>query len=250
MVKKAIPIIILLSAFILNCAGCTTIYNAATGRKETLLINTPAEVSLGADMDKEVRKTMRIVENPTMVCRLNRIGNKLTYYCDRQDLIYYFNLVKDDELNAFAIPGGYIYVNTGLFNSATDDELAGVIAHEIGHIAARHSVKQIQASLGYQILMNLVLGIYSKQSMGQAMDIVYNLVNLGYSRKDETLADTLAVKYTRKAGFNPEGIVTFFEKLKKEEARKGSGQPFVFLRSHPPIDERISHVKQLINSGQ
>lgn len=231
---------------ILSLTGCVTFYNAATGRREALLIDTPSEVSLGRDMDKEIHKKMAIVRDAAMQARLDRIGQRVANYSDRQDLNYYFQLVQDKELNAFAVPGGYIYINTGLFNTASDNELAGVLAHEIGHIAARHSVKQIQAQMGYQLLMNLVLGIYSKDSMGQAMNTVFNLANLGYSRADESLADKLAVKYTRRAGFDPYGIVSFFNKLEDEQKRKGSSRPIPFLSSHPLTSERIAHVKQEI----
>ena len=161
-------------------------------------------------------------------------------------LDYHFKIVKDKELNAFAIPGGFIYVNKGLMDIATNDELAGVLAHEIGHIAARHSVKRLQAVLGYQIIMGIALGISGQQTIGQATDVVFNLVNLGYSRKDELLADRLAVKYSRKSGFNPRGILTFFEKLKKEAEKEGPNFNLVFLSSHPPLEQRIKNIEDEI----
>jgi predicted Zn-dependent protease len=223
-----------------------TIYNPATGRKETLLIDTAHEVALGRDMDKQIQNKLKILNDPQMQNRLNYIGSKLAASSDRQDLVYHFKIVKDKELNAFAVPGGFIYVNSGLMDIANDDELAGVLSHEIGHIAARHSVKKLQTALGYQLIMGIALGLTGEQSVGSAMDIVFNVVNLGYSRKDELLADKLAVRYTKRAGFNPYGVVTFFEKLRKEAQAKGANYNLVFLSSHPPIEERIKKVDEEI----
>lgn len=241
---------LILSALLLFLlSGCVTIYNPATQRKETLLIDTQNEVILGQNMDQQLRRELKILDNPDMQRRLDEIGKKVASVSDRRDLDYCFKIVKDKELNAFAIPGGFIYVNSGLLESANNDELAGVLAHEIGHVAARHSVKKLQVVLGYQILMSLVLGNSNQQTTAKAIDIVFNLTSLGYSRKDEFLADKLAVKYTRKAGFNPEGIVTFFRKLKKEAEKRGPNLNLVFLSSHPAIDERINKAEGEIASA-
>jgi len=231
-------------------SGCTTIYNSATQRKESYLIGTQQEVSMGSDMDKQIQGKLKMLDNPLMQARLNRIGERLSAASDRQDVTYHFKIVEDKDLNAFAIPGGYVYVNSGLMNISNDSELAGVLAHEIGHVAARHSIKKLQAVLGYQIIMGLALGISGKDSMGQALDVVFNLSTLGYGRKDESLADKLAVKYTRIAGFDPHGLITFFEKLKKEAKEKGNARIPVFLSSHPQLDERIRLIKNEIEANQ
>jgi predicted Zn-dependent protease len=232
------PLFLFFCAFLIS--GCVTIYNPATERNETLFIDTASEVSLGQDMDQQLAKQLKILNDPQMQYRLDSIGAKLAAYSDRQDLIYHFKIVKDKQLNAFAIPGGFVYVNSGLMQTANDAELAGVLGHEIGHIAARHSAKKLQTVMGYQLIMNIVTG---QGTTGQAIDIVFNLVNLGYSRQDEFLADKLAVRYVRRAGLSPLGIVTFFEKLKAEAEKKGSGAKLVFLSSHPPIEERITRVE-------
>jgi predicted Zn-dependent protease len=155
-------------------------------------------------------------------------------------------VVKDKELNAFAIPGGFVYLNSALVEAATDDELAGVIAHEIGHIAAKHSVKKLQTVLGYQILIGIITGASGQASTSQALDVVFNLVNLGYSRKDELLADKLAVRYVRRANYNPNAIITFFRKLQKDAEAKGQNYQVAFLSSHPAIEERIAYIEEQI----
>jgi predicted Zn-dependent protease len=243
--KKAVRLILIF--FLLAVAGCVTIYNPATQRKETLLIDTKGEVSLGRDMDRELHKKLKFPDEPVMRSRLETLGRKIADYSDRQDLFYTFQVVKDKDLNAFAIPGGYVYVNSGLIQAATDDELAGVLAHEIGHIAARHSVKKLQAVMGYQLVASLALGLSGQGTLSQSLDIVFNLVNLGYSRQDEFLADTLAVKYVRRAKLDPSGIVSFFEKLKEEAQRRGRAEPLVFFSSHPPIEERIKNAQYQIS---
>ena len=244
---QKVSLIFLVSAAIF-LSGCATIYNPATERKETYLINTKMEVSLGSDMDRQVQGKYKILDNPSMQARLNRIGDRLAKVSDRQDLTYSFKIIDDKDLNAFAVPGGYIYVHSKLMEMATDDELAGVVAHEIGHIAARHSVKKLQTALGYQIILGVALGLSGQQYMGQAMDIVFNLASLGYGRQDELLADKLGVRYTKRAGFDPRGMLTFFEKLKKEEEGDPNYTP-TFLRSHPPTDERIERIKKEIEGN-
>lgn len=227
-------------------SGCVTIYNPATQRRETLLIDTESEVSLGRDMDRQVQKRFKILPDPKRQSRLNDIGIKVAGFSDRQDLAYHFKIIADEEFNAFAIPGGFIYVNAGLMDAATDEELACVLGHEIGHIAARHSVKKLEANLGYQIVMSIALGLSSPQAMTQAMDIIFDLASLGYSRNDETLADKLAVKYARRAGFNPYGMVTFLKKLEKEAKKKGGHLRIEIFSSHPNLEERIKNVEKEI----
>ncbi len=231
---------------VLVAGGCTTIYNPATQRRETLLIDTKNEVALGRDMDAGLQKQLKILDSPKLQQRLDSIGSRVTRFSDRQDLDYHFRVVNDKELNAFAIPGGFIYVNSGLMDTATDDELASVLGHEIGHVAARHSVKKMQTVLGYQIIMSIALQGTDNPQIGQATDIVFNIINLGYSRKDEFLADKLGVHYAKRAGFNPYGMVTFFGKLKQEARKKGANFNLVFLSSHPPIEERIKNAEKEI----
>lgn len=237
---------LLLFVLILFLNGCTTFYNPATERRETILINTQDEIALGKDVDAQIKKQLKILKNPLMQQRLDNLGHRVAVLSDRQDITYHFNIVNDRELNAFAVPGGFVYVNKGLMDISTDDELACVLGHEIGHLAARHSVKRIQAQLGYQILISIVLGASGNKPIVEATDIVFNLVNLGYSRQDEFLADKLAVKYAKRAGYNPSAMITFFKKLKKEADKKGKGFNLVFLSSHPPIEERIKRVEDEI----
>jgi len=244
--KLKVSNLIILIIVIISVSGCVTIYNPATERREMLLIGTEDEIALGQDIDQEIQKRLKILEDPRRQTRLDEIGIRIANASDRQDVEYLFRIVKDNEFNAFAIPGGFVYVNNGLMDVASDDELACVLGHEIGHIAARHSVKRLQAGLGYQLILGIALGASGKQSVLRAVDLTFTLINLGYSRKDESLADRLSVKYARRAGFDPYGAITFLEKLKKEAEKEGPRLDLVFFSSHPPFAERVKNIENEI----
>ncbi len=119
-----------------------------------------------------------------------------------------------------------------------------MLAHEIGHVEARHSIKQLQAATGYNLLMTIIAGRTGAQALvNQSMDVIFNAVNLGYSRQDELLSDQLAVRYSARAGYNPRGVATFFGKLKVDADKAGPHFSLPFLSSHPAIDERIRRVE-------
>jgi len=235
-----------LIGLIVVMAGCVTIYNDATGRKERYFISEKTEVSVGQNMAGDIVHQNKTVNDPVLLTRLNRIGSKITQSSDRNELNYEFHILDEATMNAFALPGGYVFVNKGLMDRVNDDELAFVLAHEVGHIAARHSLKRLQTSLGMSLLMAIAFQDPDYDSVRQGLDVVYNVVALGYSRKDEYLADSLGLKYAQKAGFNPAGGVTLLEKLAAEGKRKSTP---VFLSSHPPVEERITRIKEQIKKS-
>ncbi len=227
-------------------SGCATMYNPATEKKELVFITTPMEVMLGRNTAMQAAKQYSFVKDPKQADKVTEIGEKLAKVSDRTDLKYHFAVVEDKEINAFTMPGGYIYVNSGLLDiTNNDDELACVIGHEIGHVAARHIAKKLQVQLGYDILMNIALRNASVRQMRQAIDVSFNLAELGYSREDELLADRLGAKYAYKAGYDPRAMITFLKKLKEKD--KGEMGP-VFLRSHPYASQRIQMLEKQIPS--
>ncbi|MBM3254076.1 MAG: hypothetical protein FJZ16_07480 [Candidatus Omnitrophica bacterium] len=234
-------ILIFLIGVILS--GCATVYNPATGREELIFIDTPQEVAIGNRVAYQVERQYRISQDPALNERLNIIGKNIAQVCERQDVKYRFFVIREKEINAFSIPGGYVYVNSGLMEKNSDDELAGVLAHEIAHVAARHSIKKMQAVMGYNLLMSLAFSHSEAVEVERTVGIAMNLVSLGYEREDEKEADRLAVRYTYKAGYDPYAIITMLEKLQKLE-REDPLSTVVFLRSHPPAKERISIVEQ------
>lgn len=237
-----IRIAIVLS-LVFSASGCATVYNPATERKEFIFITTPMEVSIGANAASQVSRDFKISKDLQKNNRVKEIGAKIAAVSDRKDLKYKFAVIDDETLNAFAIPGGYLYVNSGLVDKATDDELACVIGHEIGHIAARHVAKKLQTQIGYDVLMNIAARKSGVADLQKAASVTYNLVMLGYSRKDELLSDRLGVKYALKAGYDPYAMISF---LKKLQDAKDEQIGFVFLRSHPYTSDRIKMLQQQI----
>jgi len=237
------PVLVLLMPLIF-LAGCATVINPASGRKEYLMISTQQEISIGEQVSAEIEKSYRLSHDEAMIGRVNRIGLRIAKVSDRQDLTYHFKVLDNKDTNAVSTPGGYIYVYSGLMEKANDDELAAVVAHEVGHIAARHSVQAMQSNMVLGSGLSLVTALLvSKDKISpdaqQWANTALNIIMLGYSRGDELEADNLGVRYAYYAGFDPDGSATFLEKLQKEQKENPLDKGLVYLRSHPLNSERI-----------
>lgn len=225
-------------------AGCVSEYNLATRQEEMIYYSTDKEVRMGEALDREVEKKYKSADDPLIQNRVEAIGRKIAAVCERKDIDYHFRVLKDDEINAFSLPGGFIYVNSGLVDKVSgDDELAGVLAHEIGHVVARHSIKKLQAVMGYSLLRILLAQAPAGGDVGYGADAAFMQILLGYSREDELLADQLAARYANLAGFNPEGIISFLNRLQETERNKPL-KPLSYGKTHPYIPDRIRVVKQ------
>lgn len=234
--------VFLLYTFLLS--GCTTEYNIVTRQQESYLYSTDKEIQMGRAINREVEKKYKIIADPLVEKRVEDIGGKIVSVCDRQDIEYYFNVLNEDEVNAVSLPGGYVYLFKGLIEKVgSDDELAGVIAHEIAHIVARHSIKKLQAMMAYSILRILTAQVPQTGQVGNAADLAFWEIISGYSREDELLADQLAVRYIKSAGYDPKGMIKFLEKL-QEINRKKPPAPYSYFKTHPYIPDRIRVVKQ------
>jgi predicted Zn-dependent protease len=230
--------------FTLFISGCATEYNLATKQEEWIYYSSDKEVKIGESIAKEIEKKNKFVDDPLVTRRVEDIGKRIVAVCDRKDIDYHFFVLDDDEeVNAVSLPGGFVYVNKGLIDKiANDDELAGVLAHEVAHIVARHSVKKLQALMGYQFFRILLAQAPASGELGMSADVAFLQLLLGYSREDELLADQLAARYTKLAGFNPYGMITFLEKLR--EVDKYKMRPLAYAKTHPYIPDRIRIVKQ------
>lgn len=228
--------------------GCSSVYNPATGKQESVF--TPSEgreEKSGQAISKRVEKKFESVDDWPLQAKLQAIGQKLADVCDRKDIGYHFEILNHKEINAFALPGGYIYVFKGLMDKIdSDDEIAGVLAHEIGHTAARHVAKRVRGSIGLNALAILLANTESDAtSKAQAYAGLTELM-LQYSREDELEADRLAVKYMRLAGYNPQAMITFLKKLRKIEYEKPI-QRYNIHKTHPYIADRIKNIKEQIS---
>jgi len=232
--------------FCLILSGCSTEYNIVTGQEETFYYSTDKEVQMGESIAQQVEKEYKLVDDPLIQKRVEDIGKRIASVCDRKEIDYHFKVLDDEEVNAVSLPGGFVYVNKGLIEkTANDDEVAGVLAHEIGHIVARHSIKKLQGLQGYSILRILLAAVPGAGSaeVGSAADVAFTELLLGYSREDELLADQLGVRYLKLAGYDPHGMIIFLEKLQEINRRKPL-QPKSYFKTHPYVPDRIRVVKQ------
>ncbi len=218
--------------------------NPATGKKELVLISSAEEVSIGKSLHAEMTTKYNFNVADEKSNRVKGIGSRVASVCDRQDIEYHFNVTSDADMNALAAPGGFVYATAGLVQYSNDDELACVLAHECGHIAAKHSIKHLQAGMLAEMLLVLVDKNSKREDVKLASVLGLNLLLLGYSRKHEYEADLLGVRYAWRAGYNPDGMATFFTKLQK--ANQNSGSMPEFLSTHPDLGKRIENVRSVI----
>jgi len=242
--------ILLVLGIVLWQTGCASlgVYNPATGKKEFIFISTRSEVSMGRDVHRQLTKQYKIISGTDQARRFQRIGRTVALASDRQDYTYHFYLIDKDEMNAFTTPGGNIYIFSGLVEKlGTDNAIASVLAHEIGHCAAKHTVKKFQAALGYNLIGNIIMsqvgGERAREIASMSTSNLMGLVFSAYGRQDEYEADRLGLKYMAAVNYKLEGMIEAFEVLKKEE--KGGSVPLM-LRSHPFLDDRIIAAREEI----
>jgi len=201
-------------------------------------------------MASQIERRFKPDEDMIVQARVRAIGSVIANVSDRKDVPYYFKVLKDKDVNAFTTPGAYVYVFRGLVDKADSDaELASVIAHEIGHVAARHAAKKIEMDMGYDLLMSLAFSKEAKPELERYINIGFNIISLGYSREDELFADKLGIRYLIRAGYDPYAMVSFMEKLAKIEKEEG-GVPVYILSSHPYMSQRIEEARKCIVQEQ
>lgn len=207
------------------------------------------ELDLGQRYAAQLEKEMEIVHLPTIEADLSRIAARLTPFSERREVTYRFFLVNSDAVNAFAVPGGYIYVTRALIeNAVTMDQLAGVLGHEMAHVELRHSAKQLgraeaaEAGLG---VASVLLGRAPNQTVQAGVQVAGQLVFARFSRDQEREADVAAVRYVTLARINPAGLTGMFQVLQSLERSKPNAIES-FFASHPMTEERITEVSALI----
>lgn len=214
------------------------------------LLSERDEIKLGNELHTEVGKKFKLTNEGQP--RVNRIGQRVARSSLRPNLTYQFHVVRDKEFNAFATPGGHIYITTALVNLANDDELASVLSHEVGHVVARHSLKTLQQSQmlgGIADLIGSVTGI-AGETAGELGSLAAQIVGSGllsvHNREEEREADFLGVRTMHKAGYNTEGMVTMFQQMLRVGNRDSSLLGSIFS-DHPDVQERIDNTRYEIN---
>jgi predicted Zn-dependent protease len=212
-------------------------------------ISTQQEVQMGQQYAAEINSQLPIIQDPEVNRYINVLGDSIAKLSDDRNLDWHFFVVDSKEVNAFAVPGGFIYVNRGLIERADKmDQLAGVLGHEIGHVTNRHTVKLMEKQQGAN--MGIALGciltrVCENQSTGALINLAGNAVFAKFSREDEAQADESGVRYVTRAGIDPRGIPEMFQKLIDERAAKPAGVDAWFA-THPLEEDRIADTQAMI----
>lgn len=200
------------------------------------------EIAIGSQVAAQFEQTARLIEDPVVSEYVDRVGQNIVKHSDAK-VPFHIKVVDTDEVNAFAFPGGYFYVNKGLILAADNEaELAGVMAHEISHVCARHATERMSKAQYIQIAAIPALfvgGYWTQMAIQNGLGLGINLELLGITRESEREADQLGIQYLWNSGYDPNAFVAFFEKLQEQEKSK-PGKLAGFFRTHPYTGNRIA----------
>jgi predicted Zn-dependent protease len=237
-----------LVALALAVAGCAT--NPATGKRQISLVSTNKELEMGREADPAVLAEYGLYGDSTVQRYVDSVGQKLASVSHLPDLTWHFRVIDSPVVNAFAIPGGYIYITRGILAYLNSEaQLAGILGHEIGHVTARHSAQQMTRSqiAGIGLLAGAVFVSAVRPYTGLAEQGL-GLLFLKYSRDNESQADELGVEYATRAGYDPRQIPSTYSMLKRISERQGEGLPG-FLSTHPDPGDREIRTSQLAQAA-
>ncbi len=232
-------------AFALTITACSV--NPVSGKKDFSLISEDQEIQMGLQAHQAILKKQKTYNNARLQAYVNKIGQELASKSHRNKIHYTFTILDDPSVNAFALPGGYVYVTTGLMAYLNSEgQLAGVLGHEIGHITARHGVQQTSAGMAANILINLINK--KADGSGKLLNVLGNAMLSGYGRKHELEADHLGAEYLARVGYSPKNMIDVIGVLKAQEmyasnqqGRSGGSYHGLFA-THPSNDQRLQEV--------
>lgn len=243
--QNSCNILLVCAASMAMLSACAS--NEATGRNQfTGLMPASSEANVGADENAKVIKQYGVVNDTALKAYVSRVGAKIAAQSERKDVTYTFTVLDSPVENAFALPGGYIYITRGLLALMNDEaQLAGVLAHEMGHVTARHSAErysqQVVGSLGVNVLGAVLGGGASSQALGLGANLYFSQ----YSQGQEYEADKLGVRYLTQAGYDPTAVSRFLavlqgsDSLAAQETGGGKSSMPSLFSSHPPTPERV-----------
>ncbi|MCD6303395.1 MAG: M48 family metalloprotease [Planctomycetes bacterium] len=227
-------------------AGCST--NPVTGKRELILIPESQEIAMGVEAAPQFEKRFGgRVPNEILQDYVRRIGRKIAAVSDRPDMPYDYTLVRSGVPNAFALPGGKVFLTAGLMARMSDErQLAAVLGHETGHVCAKHNIKGMQRQMGTALLLEVAGRTTDMDNDAKSIaKVVATMVNLKYSRNDEYQADELGMKYMTKAGYNPYGMVELLEVLLRLNDSEPGSLAEMF-QTHPLSSKRIARARRII----
>jgi beta-barrel assembly-enhancing protease len=215
-------------------------------------VSTQQEVQMGQQEAQQVNAQLPMVQDPVINNYVNSLGNRIARTTSRADLNWQFQVVNSDLVNAFALPGGFIYINRGVLERASNmSEVAGVVGHEIEHVVRRHTVKQMEQAQGANVGVGIVCALTGVCQSGvaqAAINIGGTAVFAKFSRADEVQADEGGFRNVMRAGISPRGMYTFFQKLLAEEqASGGSGAAAGWFASHPGTQDRLADIQRMLS---
>jgi predicted Zn-dependent protease len=242
----AVPAAATVAALLLGLAACSV--NPATGKRQLVLVSEPQEIEMGRKNDGAVLDQFGLYEDDDLQRYVQELGSKLAARSERPNLEWTFRVVDDPLVNAFALPGGYIYVTRGIlahFNS--EAELVSVLGHEIGHVTARHSVNQMSKAMLGQV--GLGVGMILSEDLRQFGDLAsagLGILFLKFGRDDERQADDLGLRYLMATGYDPRPMAEVFETLGRVSDSGGGNRPPGWMSTHPDPGNREERTRQAI----
>ncbi|MDX1493463.1 MAG: M48 family metalloprotease [Longimicrobiales bacterium] len=233
-------------AFALLAITVACAVNPATGRREFMLVSEQQEIQMGREADPQITAAYGLVDDPELQEYVSRIGQRMARISERPDLPWSFKVVDEPVVNAFALPGGFIYVTRGILTHFDSEaELAGVLGHEIGHVTARHSASQMSRQQLQQVAV--VGGMIVSETFREYGGIAVaglQLMNLSYSRDDELQSDRLGLRYMTRVGYDPDALVGVFEMLASVSGSAEGGRVPEWQLTHPYPENRSQQIRQ------
>lgn len=232
----------------LTASSCST--NPATGKKQIAMVSEEQEIAMGREADQQIVQSLGLYQDQDVQAYVDRLGKKLAAESERPNLPWSFRVVDDPVVNAFALPGGKIYVTRGLMTHLTSEaELVSVLGHEIGHVTGRHSVEQMSKAQLAQIglIAGMVLKPELAQQYGNLAQQGLGLLFLKYGRDDEREADDLGLRYMARQQYDPREMVGVFDVLRRVSEQQGQGGKVPgWLSTHPAPENRIERISQQV----
>ena len=233
-----------------SLSSCST--NPVTGERDLTLLSEDEETELGRTSHIQVMKSYRPYQDLKLLQYVTELGEKLAAVSHRKELIYHFTILDSPQVNAFAIPGGYVYITRGMLAYlGSEAELSGVLGHELGHITARHGVKQYSKNQVTSILTTVFSIVVGNRQISNLSRLATQAILRGFGREAELEADKIGAEYIAKVGYNPEALQNVIGVLKNQEefdkvlAEEENREPYAYhgiFSSHPDNDKRLQEV--------
>jgi predicted Zn-dependent protease len=234
--------LLVVSLILILSAGCAV--NPITGEEELMLMGEQQDVAIGKKYAPELEKQMGgKIANDALQNYVNSVGQKVASVSHRRSWQYHFTALDDDMVNAFALPGGYIFITKGMLNElTTESQLASVLGHEVAHVVARDTAALMSREIGIGILLSAAVSNSSSRTARTAADLTRQIIGLRFSRRDEKDADLAGLDYMVRAGYDPNGMVETMQILESQQKVR----PIEFFSTHPSPENRIGYLKSRI----